>query len=47
MPPEHGARLTALFPDARLVEIADSWTLIPEDQPEGLADAITTFVAGT
>lgn len=47
MPPEHGARLAALFPDARLVEIADSWTLIPEDQPEALADAITTFVAET
>lgn len=47
MPPEHGARLAALFPDARLVEITDSWTLIPEDQPEALADAITTFVTET
>jgi pimeloyl-ACP methyl ester carboxylesterase len=44
MPPEHGRRLAEIFPDARLVEIADSYTLIPEDQPGELADAIREFV---
>jgi pimeloyl-ACP methyl ester carboxylesterase len=44
MPPEHGRRLAEIFPDARLVEIADSYTLIPEDQPGELARAIREFV---
>ena len=43
MPPEHGARLAALLPDARLVEVADSYTLIPLDQPAALAGAIRAF----
>lgn len=47
MPPEHGRRLAELLPDARLVEIADSYTLIPEDQPGELAGAIRRFVAET
>jgi pimeloyl-ACP methyl ester carboxylesterase len=47
MPPEHGRRLAELLPDARLVEIADSYTLIPEDQPAGLARAIRQFVRET
>jgi len=33
MPPEHGQRLAGLLPEARLVEVADSYTLIPLDQP--------------
>jgi pimeloyl-ACP methyl ester carboxylesterase len=33
MPLAHGRRLVALFPDARIVEIDDSYTLLPEDQP--------------
>jgi pimeloyl-ACP methyl ester carboxylesterase len=37
MPLEHAHRLAALMPDSRLVEIADSYTLLPEDQPEQLA----------
>jgi pimeloyl-ACP methyl ester carboxylesterase len=40
MPPEHGRRLAELLPQGRLVEIADSYTLIPLDQPEALAAAI-------
>ena len=44
MPPEHGRRLTALLPDARLVELDDTYTLIPLDQPATLADAIRSFV---
>jgi pimeloyl-ACP methyl ester carboxylesterase len=45
MPPEHGRRLAELLPDARLVEIADSYTLIPLDQPAALAAAVRAFVA--
>jgi pimeloyl-ACP methyl ester carboxylesterase len=44
MPPEHGRRLAGLLPKGRLVEIPDSYTLIPEDQPGRLADAIRQFV---
>jgi pimeloyl-ACP methyl ester carboxylesterase len=44
MPPEHGRRLADLLPDARLVEIADSYTLVPLDQPTELAAAIRSFV---
>jgi pimeloyl-ACP methyl ester carboxylesterase len=47
MPPEHGRRLVELFPRGRLVEIADSYTLIPEDQPRELARAIRGFVRDT
>lgn len=44
MPPEHGARLAALLPEARLVEVADSYTLIPLDQPARLAAIIRDFI---
>ena len=44
MPPEHGRRLADLLPDSRLVEIADSYTLVPLDQPASLARAIRDFV---
>jgi pimeloyl-ACP methyl ester carboxylesterase len=37
MPREHGRRLAELLPQGTLVEIADSYTLIPEDQPAKLA----------
>jgi pimeloyl-ACP methyl ester carboxylesterase len=47
MPPEHGRRLADLLPHGRLVEIDDSYTLIPEDQPAKLAAAIREFTAGT
>jgi pimeloyl-ACP methyl ester carboxylesterase len=40
MPPEHGRRLAELLPQGRLVEIPDSYTLIPLDQPARLAEAI-------
>ena len=39
-----GRRLAAAFPDARLVEVADSYTFVPEDQPAVLADLITEFI---
>jgi pimeloyl-ACP methyl ester carboxylesterase len=43
MPPDHGRRLAELLPKGRLVEIQDSYTLIPLDQPAGLAQAIREF----
>lgn len=47
MPPEHGRRLAELLPHGRLIEIADSYTLIPEDQPAELARAIRQFIRET
>jgi pimeloyl-ACP methyl ester carboxylesterase len=47
MPPEHGRRLAELLPDARLVEIEDSRTLIPLDQPIRLAAEIRRFLDET
>jgi pimeloyl-ACP methyl ester carboxylesterase len=44
MPRDHGPRLAELFTDAKLVEIEDSYTLIPEDQPERLARELREFV---
>jgi len=44
MPPEHGRRLAELLPNARLIEIADSYTLIAEDQPARLAAEIRSFL---
>jgi pimeloyl-ACP methyl ester carboxylesterase len=44
MPPEHGRRLADLLPDARLVEIEDSYTLVPLDQPTRLAGEIRRFL---
>ncbi|AOT57246.1 MULTISPECIES: alpha/beta fold hydrolase [Streptomyces] len=47
MPREHGPRLAELYPRGRLVEIADSSTLIPEDQPELLARTLIDFLVET
>src|SRR5260221_6786417 len=46
-PREHGRRLAELLPHGRLIEIADSYTLIPEDQPGELARAIRQFIRDT
>jgi len=43
MPPEHGRRLAELLPQGRLVEVDDSYTLIPVDQPARLAQIIREF----
>jgi pimeloyl-ACP methyl ester carboxylesterase len=43
MPPEHGRRLAASIPGARLTEVDDSYTLIPLDQPTRLAQLIREF----
>jgi pimeloyl-ACP methyl ester carboxylesterase len=45
MPMAAGRRLAAAFPNSRFVEIPDSRTLIPIDQPRALADAIATFIS--
>jgi pimeloyl-ACP methyl ester carboxylesterase len=43
MPAEHGRRLAEVLPQGRLVEVADSDTLIPLDQPVKLAQVIREF----
>ena len=45
MPPEHGRRLAALLSNARLIEIPDSYTLLPLDQPTQFAKVVQKFVA--
>lgn len=47
MPPEHGHRLAELLPQGRLVEIPESYTLIPLDQPAPLVQAIQQFTHDT
>lgn len=44
MPAEHGPRLAALYPDARLIVLEECATLIGEDQPEKFAALLTDFV---
>ncbi|GGF46894.1 oxidoreductase [Marmoricola endophyticus] len=46
MPLAHGRRLAELLPQGRYVEVADSRTLVTEDQPEVLARLIRDFVGG-
>ena len=41
-----GRRLADSFPQSRFVEIPNSRTLIPIDQPRALAGAIATFIGG-
>jgi pimeloyl-ACP methyl ester carboxylesterase len=47
MPPEHGRRLAELLPQGRLVEVPDSYTLLPLDQPARLAEVIRDFMRET
>ncbi|WP_280220242.1 alpha/beta fold hydrolase [Nocardia neocaledoniensis] len=47
MPREHGRRLAALMPRARLVEIDDAYVLSMLDQPAAVADAMTDFLTTT
>jgi pimeloyl-ACP methyl ester carboxylesterase len=44
MPREHGRRLADLLSAGELVEIADSYTLIPEDQPQRLGAALRALM---
>lgn len=45
MPPEHGRKLAEMLPNGRLVEVEDSYTLIPQDQPQRLAGLVREFAA--
>jgi pimeloyl-ACP methyl ester carboxylesterase len=47
MPAEHGPRLAELVPHGRYVEIADSRTLVPLDQPAVLAGLLREFIRDT
>lgn len=47
MPAEHGRRLANLLPQARLSEVEESSTLVPEDQPELLVEILTDFLSDT
>jgi pimeloyl-ACP methyl ester carboxylesterase len=42
-PAEYGERLARDFPNGRLERIEDSYTFVPEDQPERLAELIREF----
>ncbi|CQD18786.1 hydrolase or acyltransferase of alpha/beta superfamily protein [Mycolicibacterium conceptionense] len=44
MPLAHADRLVDLYPQASKQIVDDSWTLIPEDQPRVMADALRAFV---
>jgi pimeloyl-ACP methyl ester carboxylesterase len=43
MPADHGHRLAAALPQGRLVEVPDSYSLLPLDQPAALTRAIRAF----
>lgn len=40
MPRDHGRRLQAVYPNAQLTEVDDSYTLMPEDRPDAIVAAI-------
>jgi pimeloyl-ACP methyl ester carboxylesterase len=44
-PVAHAHRLAAIFPDARVEEIADTYTFVSWDQPDRLAGLIAAFAA--
>jgi pimeloyl-ACP methyl ester carboxylesterase len=44
MPAEHGRRLAQLLPNSQLLEIEDSRTLVPIDQPKLLAGHLRDFM---
>jgi len=43
-PVEHGRRMAAILPDARVHMVDDSYSFVPEDQPDQLAALIADFV---
>ncbi len=44
MPIASGRRLADAFPNSRFVEVADSYTLVPEDQPAALSAHLREFI---
>jgi pimeloyl-ACP methyl ester carboxylesterase len=47
MPRDHGRRLAELLPQGRLVEVDDSYVMIPVDRPGELSRHIREFVLET
>ncbi len=47
MPLDHGRRLAGILPRGRRVEVADSYTLIPQDRPDALVEHLRAFLAET
>lgn len=47
MPPAHGRRLAALFPQARYADIPDAYVLSPLDAPEAVANEMSQFLVST
>jgi len=47
MPASHGRRLAELLPNAQLVNVRDSYTLIPLDQPVLFANLLREFISTT
>jgi pimeloyl-ACP methyl ester carboxylesterase len=47
MRPANGKRLADAFPNAKLVEVPDSYVLMPIDQPEVVARELRAFVTGS
>lgn len=45
-PMKHAVRLAELIPDSSLVEIRDSRTFVPQDQPERLTAVMEEFLTG-
>lgn len=43
----HAQQWAQLLPDARLVEVTDSYTFVCEDRPDTLARELTSFIADT
>jgi pimeloyl-ACP methyl ester carboxylesterase len=46
-PVEHARRMASILPNARVELIEDSYSFVPEDQPERLASMIGEFLAAT
>jgi hypothetical protein len=44
---ERISRLADLLPDGRMVELTDSYTVVPRDQPQQLAEAVRAFITST
>ena len=42
-PLDHARQLAELLPNARLEEVSDSYSFVPEDQPERLAELVASF----
>ena len=43
-PVEHAHKLAGILPDARVEEIPDSYSFVPEDQPDRLVELIRDFI---